>query len=78
MANMLDMEEPGGWLVRTSRFGHLARTFYVYELDNNKAAELVQNAISVTIGETVEDVKLLNIRKLMGCGMKPGDVKQLI
>ena len=78
MANMVDMEEPGGWLVRTSRFGRLARTFYVYELDNNKAAELVQNAISATIGETVEDVKLLNIRKLMGYGIKPGDVKQLI
>jgi hypothetical protein len=75
---MVDMEEPGGWLVRTLRFGHLPRTFYVYELDINKAAELVRNAISATIGETVEDVKLLNIRKLMGCGMKPGDVKQLI
>jgi hypothetical protein len=78
MANVVDFEEPGGWMVRTSRFGHSARTFFVYELDNNKAAELVQDAISATIGETVDSVNLIHVRELTGCGMKPGEVRQLI
>jgi hypothetical protein len=54
------------------------RTFYVYELDDNKAAELAQIAIAATNGEMVEAVKLLNIHELEGHGLKPGDVKQYI
>jgi len=63
-------------MVRASMVGGLARTFYVYELDDNKAAELARNAIAPTIGETIEAVKLLNIHELTGYGMKPGDVKK--
>jgi hypothetical protein len=50
--------------------------FYVYELDDNKAAELARTAIPATIRETIETVKLLNVHELTGYGMKPGDVKQ--
>jgi hypothetical protein len=78
MANMADIEKPGGWMVRASMVGGLARTFYVYELDDNKAAELARNALAATIGETIEAVKLLNIHELTGYGMKPGDVKQIV
>jgi hypothetical protein len=58
--------------------GGLARTFYVYELDDNKAAELAKAAIAVTIGETVETVKLLNTHEFTGYGMRRGDVKQYV
>jgi hypothetical protein len=78
MANITDIDKPGGWMVRASMLGGSVLTFYVYELDDNKAADLARTAIPVTIGETIETVKLLNIRELTCCGMKPGDVKQLI
>jgi hypothetical protein len=76
--NMVNIEKSGGWMVRASMVGRLARTFYVYELDDNKAAELARKAIAATIGETVEAVKLLNIHELTGYGMKPGEVKQIV
>jgi hypothetical protein len=78
MVNIADNDKPGGWMVRASMLGGLARTFYVYELDDNKAAELARTAIPATIGETIEAVKLLNIHELTGYGMKPGDVKQYV
>jgi hypothetical protein len=76
MANIADIDKPGGWMVLASIVGGLERTFYVYELDDNKAAELANIAIVTRLGETVEAVKLLNIHELAGFGMKPGDVKQ--
>jgi hypothetical protein len=78
MANIADIDKPGGWMVRASMLGGLVRTFYVYELDDNKAAELAKIAIAATVGETVETVKLLNLHELTGYGMKPGDVKQIL
>lgn len=78
MANIADIDKPGGWMVRASMIGGFARTFYVYELEDNKAAELVKKAIAVNVGETIEAVKLLNIHELTGHGMKPGDVKQYV
>jgi hypothetical protein len=78
MAEITDINQPGGWMVRASMLGGLVRTFYVYELDDNKAAELARTAIAATIGETVETVKLLNIQELTDYGMKPGDVKQYV
>ena len=77
MANIADIDKPGGWMVRASMLGGLVRTFYVYELDDNKAAELAKIAIAATVGETVETVKLLSLHELTGYGMKPGDVKQI-
>ena len=77
MAEITDINQPGGWMVRASMLGEV-RTFYVYELDDNKAAELAKTAIGATIGETVEAVKLLNIQELTDYGMKPGDVKQYV
>ena len=71
-----DRNKPGGWMVRASVLGGLVQTFYVYELDDNKAADLARTAIPATIGETIETVKLLNVHELTGYGMKPGDVKQ--
>jgi len=78
MTNIADIDKPGGWMVRASMLGGLVRTFYVYELDDNKAAELAKIAIAATVGETVETVKLLNLHELTGYGMKPGDVKQIL
>jgi len=78
MANIANIDKPGGWMVRASAIGGLARTFYVYELEDNKAAELALEAIDVTLGETISTVKLLNIHELTGYGMKPGDVKQYV
>jgi hypothetical protein len=76
MAKIAEIDNAGGWMVRASMLGRSVRTFYVYELDDNKAAELAKIAIAATIGETLETVKLLSIHELTGCGMKPGDVKQ--
>ena len=78
MVSIVDIEKPGGWMVRASLPGGSAQTFYVYELDDNKAAELARSAIAATIGEAIETVKLLNVHELTGYGMKPGDVKQYI
>ena len=78
MPQAADRNKPGGWMVRASVLGALAQTFYVYELDDNHAAELARRVVGATIGETVETVRLLNIRELTDYGMKPGDVKQYI
>ena len=78
MAHIAQIDDVGGWMVRASMLGGSVRTFYVYELDDNKAAELAKTAIAATIGETVEAVKLLTIHELAGCGMKPGDVNQYV
>ena len=43
MAEITDINQPGGWMVRASMLGGLVRTFYVYELDDNKAAEFGEN-----------------------------------
>jgi hypothetical protein len=73
-----DRNKPGGWMVRASVLGGFVQTFYVYELDDNQAAEFARRAIGATIGETVEAVRLLNVHELTDYGMKPGDVKQYI
>jgi hypothetical protein len=78
MANIADIDEPAGWMVRASTAGGLARTFYVYELEDSRAAELARKAISITVGETIETVKLLNIHELTRHGLKPGEVKQYV
>ena len=71
-----DRNKPGGWMVRASVLGGFVQTFYVYELDDNRAAEFARRVIGATIGETVETVRLLNVHELTDYGMKPGDVKQ--
>jgi hypothetical protein len=76
--NEHDLNKPAGWMVRASVLGGMVQTFYVYELDDNRAAELVKIAIAATNGETVEAVKLLNIHELEGHGLKPGDVRQYV
>ena len=76
LAKMEDGSKLGGWMVRASLLGGLARTFYVYELDDKKAATLARTAIAATDGEWIDSVKLLNIRELEDHGLKPGDVKQ--
>ncbi len=43
-------------MVRASLLGGMVRTFYVYELEDNKPAELVRIAIAATCGEVVEAV----------------------
>jgi hypothetical protein len=78
MANIADIDKPGGWMVRASMPGGPVLTYYVYELDDNKAAELARTAIGATVGETIETVRLLHIHELKGYGMKPGDVKQYV
>ena len=75
MAEIEDRNKPGGWTVRASVLGELLQTFYVYELDDKKAAALARTAIAATNGE-IDAVKLLNIQELEGHGLKPGDVKQ--
>jgi hypothetical protein len=49
-------QQGGGWMVRASLLGGMVRTFYVYELEDNKPAELVRIAIAATCGEVVEAV----------------------
>jgi len=78
VAEIEDRNKPGGWMVRTSGPGGLVQTFYVYELDDKKAATLARTAIEATNGEIVDAVKLLNIHELEDHGLKPGDVKQYV
>jgi hypothetical protein len=78
MANISEIESACGWMVRASMLDGSVRTFYVYEPDGNKAADLAKTAIAATIGETVETVKLLSIHELATHGVKPGDVKQYV
>lgn len=67
---------PGGWMVRASVLGGLVQTFYVYELDDKKAATLARTAIAASNGEMVGAVKLLNIQELEGHVLTHGDAKQ--
>jgi DNA polymerase-3 subunit beta len=46
MAKIEDRNKPGGWMVRASLLGGMVRTFCVYELEDNKAAELARIAIA--------------------------------
>ena len=78
MDDIADTNKPGGWMVRASMLGGLQLTFYVFELDDNRAAELARSVIPATIGEAIETVKLLNIHELTDYGMKPGEVKQYV
>jgi hypothetical protein len=78
MAEIEDRNKPGGWMVRASVLGGLVQTFYVYELDDKKAAALARTAVAATDGEVVDAVELLNIRELEDHGLKPGDVKQYL
>ena len=52
--------------------------FYVYELNNKKAAAMARTAVAATDGDWVDTVKLLTIDDLEGHGLKPGEVKQII
>jgi hypothetical protein len=78
MTEIADRNKPGGWMVRASVLGGLVQTFYVYELDDKKAAALARAAIAATNGEMVDAVKLLNIQELEDHGLKPGDVRQYV
>ena len=78
MDDIVDINKPGGWMVRASMLGSAELTFYIFEIDDNKAAELARAAIPGTLGETIETVRLLNIHELTDYGMKPGDVKQYV
>ena len=75
MAEIEDRNKPGGWMVRASVLGRSVQTFYVYELDDKKAAALARTAITAAGDEMVDAVKLLNIYQLEDHGLKPGDVK---
>ena len=56
----------------------IVRTFYVYELDDEKAAALAKTAIQATNGERIDTVKLLDVDELEKHGLKSGDVKQFV
>lgn len=77
MAEIEDHNRPGGWMVHASVLGELLQTFYVYELDDQKAAALARAAIGATNGEMADAVKLLSIHELEDHGLKPGDIKAL-
>ena len=78
MADIADVNRPGGWMVRASTLGGMVRTFYVYELDDEKAAALAKTAIQATNGERIDTVKLLDVDELEKHGLKSGDVKQFV
>ena len=78
MAGTEDRDRPGGWMVRASALGGLVQTFFVYELDDKKAAALARTAVAATSGEMVDTVKLLSIRELKDHGLKFGEVKRFI
>ena len=65
-------------MVRASALGGLVQTFFVYELDDKKAAALARTAVAATSGEMVDTVKLLSIRELKDHGLKFGEVKRFI
>jgi hypothetical protein len=68
-----DIDKPGGWVMRVKTLPDLARTFYVYELDESAAIALAKEKVPVGPGETVKVVAQANIHGLTGLGMKPGD-----
>jgi hypothetical protein len=71
-----DIDKPGGWLFRVRTPPDLARTFYVYELDQSVAILLLKEKLRLSPNETIEAVAQANIHSLTGLGMKPGDVLQ--
>jgi hypothetical protein len=71
-----DIDKRGGWLVRVKTPPSLERLFYVYELDWDKARELVKAKVPVDGGEIIEAVGPANIHALTGHGINPGEVKQ--
>jgi hypothetical protein len=71
-----DIDKPGGWLFRVRTPPDLARTFYVYELDQSVAIVRLKEKLTLSPNETIEAVAQANIHSLTGLGMKPGDVLQ--
>ena len=71
-----DIDKPGGWLFRVRTPPDLARTFYVYELDQSVAIVRLKEKLRLSPNETIEAVAQANIHSLTGLGMKPGDVLQ--
>ncbi len=74
MAEVRDIDKPGGWLVRVTTPGNppIERNFKAYELNRDRAITLVP----IEPGETAEAIKRLNVHEFTGDGMRPGDVKQ--
>ena len=66
-----------GWCAHRRSAGW-CRLFFVYELDDKKAAALARTAVAATSGEMVDTVKLLSIRELKDHGLKSGEVKRFI
>jgi hypothetical protein len=75
MAEVRDIDRPGGWLVRVTTPGNspIERYFKVYVLDQARAVR----SVLITAGEMAEVVKQLNVHEFTGDNMRPGDVKQL-
>ena len=71
-----DIDKPGGWLFRVRTPPDLARTFYVYELDQSVAIVRLKEKLRLSPNETIEAVAQANTHSLTGLGMKPGDVLQ--
>jgi len=61
MAEIEDRNKPGGWMVRASVLGGLVQTFYVYELDDKKAAALARTAVAATGDEMVDASCLISM-----------------
>jgi hypothetical protein len=78
MTEIADRNEIAGWMVDASVHGGSVQRFYVYELNNKKAAAMARTAVAATDGDWVDTVKLLTIDDLEGHGLKPGEVKQII
>ena len=59
-----DIDKPGGWLFRVRTPPDLARTFYVYELDQSVAIVLLKKKLRLSPNETIEAVAQANIHSL--------------
>jgi hypothetical protein len=76
MADVRDIDKPGGWLVRVTTPGNpqIVQDYKVYELDLGRALTLVRQAAQVSNSESCEAIEQLNLREFTGDAMQPGQV----
>ena len=74
MADVRDINRPGGWLMEVTTPGNPPRIRHYKALDQARATRLVSAGLGPN--EICEPVRQLNMHEFTGDDMRPGDVKQ--
>ena len=76
MAEISDINRPGGWLVEVRTLGGDPEYYKAYELDQTRAIDRVRAFATVPLTDTCVAVKQLNVHEFTRDNMMSGQVKR--